>query len=39
MLDSWEDTLPKFVKVMPTDYARALQALAEEETPVLEAAE
>ncbi len=30
MLEEWEDTLPKFVKVMPRDYARALKALEDE---------
>ncbi|MEO5336081.1 MAG: glutamate synthase large subunit [Magnetospirillum sp. WYHS-4] len=27
VLDNWEATLPKFVKVMPVDYRRALQTL------------
>ncbi len=30
MLDDWENTLPKFVKVMPRDYARALRQLEAE---------
>jgi glutamate synthase (NADPH/NADH) large chain len=30
LLDNWSDTLAKFVKVMPTDYARALADLAAE---------
>jgi len=29
ILDEWEDWLPKFVKVMPRDYARALRQLAQ----------
>ncbi|HEY3922851.1 MAG TPA: glutamate synthase large subunit [Gaiellaceae bacterium] len=31
VLDKWVDTLPRFVKVMPHDYKRALAELAEEE--------
>jgi glutamate synthase domain-containing protein 3 len=31
VLENWEDTLPKFVKVMPRDYKRALAMLAEQE--------
>ena len=27
ILDNWEDNLPKFVKVMPVDYRRALQEM------------
>jgi glutamate synthase (ferredoxin) len=27
VLDNWEATLPKFVKVMPRDYKRVLQAI------------
>ena len=27
LLDNWDETLTKFVKVMPRDYARALQQL------------
>jgi glutamate synthase (NADPH/NADH) large chain len=27
ILDNWEDYLPKFVKVMPVDYRRALQEM------------
>ncbi len=30
LLDDWDDTLSKFVKVMPRDYARALQQLETE---------
>ncbi|WP_404785605.1 glutamate synthase large subunit [Altericista sp. CCNU0014] len=29
VLDSWADLVPKFVKVMPKDYKRVLQAIAE----------
>jgi glutamate synthase (ferredoxin) len=28
----WQETAPKFVKVMPRDYRRALEALQEAET-------
>jgi glutamate synthase domain-containing protein 3 len=31
ILRTWEETLPKFVKVMPHDYKRALAELAEAE--------
>jgi glutamate synthase domain-containing protein 3 len=31
ILREWNATLPKFVKVMPHDYKRALRELAEEE--------
>jgi glutamate synthase (NADPH/NADH) large chain len=27
ILDNWEDFLPKFVKVMPVDYRRALKEM------------
>ncbi|MCA9445030.1 MAG: hypothetical protein KC964_29855, partial [Candidatus Omnitrophica bacterium] len=30
MLANWDDVLPKFVKVMPTDYKRALEELERE---------
>ncbi|MEL7444521.1 MAG: glutamate synthase large subunit [Pseudomonadota bacterium] len=30
LLDNWDDSLGKFIKVMPRDYARALKALEEE---------
>jgi glutamate synthase (NADPH/NADH) large chain len=30
LLDNWDHALTKFVKVVPTDYARALAALKEE---------
>ena len=40
ILDDWENALPRFVKVMPTDYARALRQLeAEREDAAMEAAE
>jgi glutamate synthase (NADPH/NADH) large chain len=29
VLDNWNETLPKFVKVMPVDYRRALEAMKE----------
>ena len=31
ILDDWENYLPKFVKVMPTDYKKALERIAEEQ--------
>ncbi|MHC4875938.1 MAG: glutamate synthase-related protein [Planctomycetota bacterium] len=31
ILDNWDETLPKFVKVMPRDYKRALAELAAEQ--------
>ena len=31
ILDSWDESLPKFVKVMPRDYKRALAEMAAEE--------
>jgi glutamate synthase (NADPH/NADH) large chain len=31
VLDQWEETLPKFIKVMPVDYKRALALLASEQ--------
>jgi len=35
VLDRWDDTLPQFVKVMPTDYKRVLEEQkAKEEQPV-----
>ncbi len=40
ILDNWAECLPKFVKVMPRDYARALRQLeAEREQAATEAAE
>jgi len=32
ILDNWEDYLPKFVKVMPVDYRRALQEMQAAQT-------
>jgi glutamate synthase (ferredoxin) len=31
VLASWKESLPKFVKVMPRDYKRVLQAIAKAE--------
>jgi glutamate synthase (NADPH/NADH) large chain len=31
ILDNWDDYLPKFVKVMPVDYRRALQQMHAEQ--------
>jgi glutamate synthase domain-containing protein 3 len=31
ILDQWEETLLKFVKVMPVDYKRALEIMAREQ--------
>ena len=40
LLANWDNALGKFVKVMPTDYARALkQMAAEREDAAMEAAE
>jgi glutamate synthase (NADPH/NADH) large chain len=40
LLADWDDALPKFVKVMPRDYRRALEALeAEREEAASVAAE
>ncbi|WP_428332445.1 glutamate synthase large subunit [Novosphingobium sp.] len=40
ILDNWAEELPRFVKVMPRDYARALRMLeAERATAALDAAE
>ncbi len=30
VIDNWEDSLQKFIKIMPTDYKRALEILAKE---------
>mgnify|MGYP003717135439 CR=1 FL=1 len=30
ILDNWDTTLGKFIKVMPVDYKRALREMAEE---------
>jgi len=32
VLDNWNETLPKFVKVMPVDYRRALQEMKRAQT-------
>jgi len=32
ILDNWNDTLPKFIKIMPVDYRRALKALKAQKT-------
>ena len=32
VLENWSEELPRFVKVMPTDYKRVLQELAAEES-------
>jgi glutamate synthase (NADPH/NADH) large chain len=32
VLDNWNDTLPKFVKVMPVDYRRALESMKQAQT-------
>jgi glutamate synthase (NADPH/NADH) large chain len=37
ILNNWARYLPKFVKVMPTEYRRALQEIAAEQTKQLEA--
>ncbi|RFC39993.1 MAG: glutamate synthase (NADPH/NADH) large chain [Candidatus Nitrotoga sp. CP45] len=37
ILNNWAHYLPKFVKVMPTEYRRALQEVAAEQTKQLEA--
>jgi glutamate synthase (NADPH) large chain len=34
ILDNWDNYLPKFVKIMPVDYRRALQQLQEEQAQV-----
>lgn len=38
ILENWASYLPKFVKVMPTEYRRALQEIAANKTAELEAA-
>ena len=38
VLDNWNATLPKFVKVMPVDYRRALEAMKEAQAKELAAA-
>jgi len=39
ILDNWDKTLPKFVKVMPVDYRRALQEMQTAQTATSNAAE
>jgi glutamate synthase (NADPH/NADH) large chain len=38
ILDNWNDYLPKFVKVMPVDYRRALEEMKQAQTDGLAAA-
>ena len=38
ILDNWARYLPKFVKVMPTEYRRALQEIAAQQAKLKEAA-
>jgi glutamate synthase (NADPH/NADH) large chain len=38
ILEHWEDYLPRFVKIMPVDYRRALTQLQAEQMPAQEAA-
>jgi len=38
ILDNWNDYLPKFVKVMPVDYRRALQEMEAAKVPATQAA-
>jgi len=38
ILDNWSQYLPKFVKVMPTEYRRALQEIAAQNAKQVEAA-
>ena len=35
ILDNWNDYLPKFVKVMPVDYRRALEEMKQAQTAEL----
>jgi glutamate synthase (NADPH/NADH) large chain len=39
ILDNWSDYLPKFRKVMPVEYRRALAELAKEKEAAMQAAE
>ena len=32
ILENWNDTLPKFIKIMPVDYRRALKVLKAQKT-------
>jgi glutamate synthase domain-containing protein 3 len=36
VLDNWDESLNKFIKVMPTDYKRALQRIAAEQAEAAE---
>ena len=38
ILDNWSAFLPKFVKVMPTEYRRALQEMAAQQATAMEVA-
>ena len=38
LMESWEESLPNFVKVMPLDYRKALERIKEQETKETEAA-
>jgi glutamate synthase (NADPH/NADH) large chain len=38
ILDNWPTYLPKFIKVMPTEYRRALQEMAAQQVKQKEAA-
>ncbi|MGZ8257083.1 MAG: GltB/FmdC/FwdC-like GXGXG domain-containing protein, partial [Gallionella sp.] len=38
ILDNWREFLPKFVKVMPTEYRRALQEMAAQKATAMEVA-
>jgi glutamate synthase (NADPH/NADH) large chain len=35
VLDHWADYLPKFIKVMPVDYRRALEQMKKEQDPMV----
>ena len=39
ILDTWDDSLPKFIRVMPRDYKRALEELAAEQAAEAETAQ
>jgi glutamate synthase (NADPH/NADH) large chain len=39
ILENWDAFLPKFRKVMPVEYRRALAELAKEKTAAMQAAE
>ncbi len=38
IMDNWENSLQKFIKIMPTDYKRALEILAKEDSQSVAAA-